>query len=118
MYLQTRKEAKANNNKPDAEKAVKTQKTEEPSLLADVILTTVPKEAQIGAPIGSPLLNGYRRNTRKENGVINTGDKDTEKGVTNQAFEIEKDEKKDNNTDNVDQQNRNGIINPGFKEEQ
>ncbi|KAJ8968885.1 hypothetical protein NQ314_002056, partial [Rhamnusium bicolor] len=65
MYVQHKRDAKALKAKNDLETGPKPEDT---SIIADVILSAVPKEAQIGSPIGSPILNGYR-NRSNENGI-------------------------------------------------
>ena len=59
MYVQHRKEAKVSSTK-DAESGPPD------SVFQDVILSTTPKEAQIG----SPVLNGL---SNRKNGVTNPG---------------------------------------------
>lgn len=94
MYVQHKKDAKSLGAKTDLESG---PKPEENSVIADVILSTAPKEAQIGSPLGSPMMNGIR-NRSNENGVIKETkdknkegeDKNVENGVTNPAFEMEK----------------------------
>lgn len=94
MYVQHKKDAKSLKAKTDLESGAK---PEENSVIADVILSTAPKETQIVSPLGSPIINGIR-NRSNENGVIKeandknkeTEDKIAENGVTNPAFEMEK----------------------------
>ncbi|KAJ8968515.1 hypothetical protein NQ317_015848 [Molorchus minor] len=90
MYVQHKKDAKALKSKTDLESGAK--KSDDTSIIADVILTTVPKEAQIGSPIGSPALNGFRNRTN-ENGISKVkemNERNKENGVSNPAFEMEK----------------------------
>ncbi|CAG9822653.1 unnamed protein product [Phaedon cochleariae] len=101
MYLQNRKEAKANNSK------VSTEKQRSNSIIADVILSSVPKEAQSGNPVGSPVINGYRR----ANGII---PEQNQNGLTNPVFEREEKPDKVNNDDNKDKENRVGDIGSGI----
>ncbi|KAJ8919035.1 hypothetical protein NQ315_016941, partial [Exocentrus adspersus] len=89
MYVQHKKDAVFANTKSDLESG---SKPEETSVIADVILSTAPKQAQIG----SPLMNGVK-NKSSENGIIKEFTvtkkedlKHVENGVINPAFEIEK----------------------------
>lgn len=56
-------------------------KQPEKSVLADVILQTVPKEAQIG----SPIMNGFRKEIPKDITIATIDKKDN--GVENLAFD-------------------------------
>lgn len=114
MYLQTRKEAKAAKTKQDIEQP---SKLDEKSVLADVILQTVPREAQIGSPIGSPVLNGYRREISNDNTTSNNANK--EGGETNNAFvkddnNHEDFERKKNEINKNVSQTKTGVDNEGF----
>ncbi|XP_018572757.1 proton-coupled folate transporter-like [Anoplophora glabripennis] len=90
MYVQHKKDAQSLEAKKDLESGVK---PEENSVITDVILSTTPKEARIG----SPIMNGIR-NRSIENGIVkeendknkNVSDKNSENGVANPAFEMEK----------------------------
>lgn len=62
-------------------------KQENISIVAD-ILSSVPKETQIGSPVGSPMMNGIRRNISTEDDVIKNG-KVTTNGVSNPAFQMD-----------------------------
>lgn len=105
MYLQTRRESRITKNQKDVEEP---SKVEEKSVLADVILQTVPKEAQVGNPIGSPIMNGYRKEISNEN-VVSEADK-KHIGVVNPAFEND-----DNNYEEFEKRNNeiNKSINVG-----
>ncbi|CAH1967114.1 unnamed protein product [Acanthoscelides obtectus] len=84
MYLQARREQKQQKVKDDIEKQIKPEGS---SIISD-ILAAPTKQAQSGLPIGTPILNGFRKAIQTEgNGVA----KDVkENGVSNPAFEMEK----------------------------
>lgn len=119
MYLQSRKEAKAVKVNNDVEQSTK---PEDKSVLADVILQTIPKEAQIGAPIGSPVMNGFRREVPKGAGLKGH---EKENGVVNPAFENDDEnhesfERKNNEINdgiNVKSDVKAGVHNAAFHEE-
>ncbi|XP_074030483.1 probable peptidoglycan muropeptide transporter SLC46 isoform X1 [Leptinotarsa decemlineata] len=103
MYVQHRKERKE-------VKIASLEKRSSISIVADVILSTVPKEAQIGSPIGSPMMNGYRKNANKatfeRNGVI-SGTMD------NHSMEVT-----DHSKSETTGTNKDGIDNAAFKMEE
>lgn len=83
MYLQSRRENRAAKAKKDAEQP---SKLDDKSVLADVILQTIPREAQMTTPIGSPMMNGYRKDAAMSNKDVPDTDK-KDNGVVNPAFE-------------------------------
>nr|XP_023018297.1 solute carrier family 46 member 3-like [Leptinotarsa decemlineata] len=103
MYVQHRKERKE-------VKIANLEKRSSISIVADVILSTVPKEAQIGSPIGSPMMNGYRKNANKatfeRNGVI-SGTMD------NHSMDVT-----DHSKSETTGTNKDGIDNAAFKMEE
>lgn len=110
MYLQSRREAKAAKNKKDVEQP---SKLEEKSVLADVILQTAPREAQVG----SPIMNGYRKGISNDISIAN---KENEKGgETNKGFvkddqNHEDFERKQNEINKNISESKGGVENEGF----
>lgn len=119
MYLQTCREANA--AKKDVEQPTK---QEGKSVLADVILQTIPKEAQVGSPIGSPVMNGYRKELTKDsvipkNATIGNG---IGNGTANGAFDndstVHEDLEKTKNEKNKNSNDlKGGIDNAAFDRE-
>lgn len=116
MYLQSCRESKAAQTQTDVEQP---SKLDDKPVLADVILQAVSKETQLGHPIGSPIMNGFRKQV-----AIPTVDK-TENGVVNQAFHNENNDHEDfekrknevNRTINAVNESKTGIENAAFEGE-
>ncbi|KAG5893055.1 hypothetical protein JTB14_014835 [Gonioctena quinquepunctata] len=106
MYVQHRKDGKENKN-GDTEKQI--------SIVADVFLSAVPKEAQIGSPIGSPVMNGFRKIMDKENEVVN---EIKTNGMVNKGFENAGNDVTFRPRAEAKDGEKDGFSNPSFKMEE